>query len=59
MVMSNTRTYEKCGRMKFTDLSHLVDSELASRNSDLLDQLGENLSLLRRPLSKVNDPFFE
>ena len=42
---------------EFTDLSHLVDSELASRNFDL-DQQGENLSLIEKALSKVNDPFF-
>ncbi|MFT4574569.1 MAG: hypothetical protein ACI85E_001776, partial [Marinomonas primoryensis] len=32
---------------EFTDLNHLVDSELASRNFDL-DQQGENLSLIEK-----------
>jgi hypothetical protein len=42
---------------EFTDLSHLVDNELASRDFDL-DQQGENLSLIERALAQVAEPFF-
>ena len=42
---------------EFTDLSHLVDNELASRDFDL-DQQSENLSLIEKALAQVAEPFF-
>ena len=42
---------------EFTDLSHLVDNELASRDFDI-DQQTENLSLIEKALAQVNEPFF-
>jgi hypothetical protein len=42
---------------EFTDLSHLVDNELASRDFDL-DQQDESLSLIEKALSQVEESFF-
>jgi hypothetical protein len=42
---------------ELTDLSHLVDNELASRDFDL-DQQHESLSLIEKALSQVCEPFF-
>lgn len=42
---------------EFTDLSHLVDNELASRDFDL-DQQSENLDLVEKALAQVAEPFF-
>lgn len=42
---------------EFTDLSHLIDNELASRDFDI-DQQRENLSLIEKALSQVDDSFF-
>jgi hypothetical protein len=42
---------------ELTDLSHLVDNELASRDFDL-DQQNESLSLIEKALSQVSEPFF-
>lgn len=41
---------------EFTDLSHLIDNELTSRNFDL-EQQTRNLSLMDRALSRVEEPF--
>ncbi|QUX96843.1 hypothetical protein C0J08_16200 [Marinomonas sp. CT5] len=42
---------------EFTDLSHLVDNELASRDFDL-DQQNENINLIEKALNQVKEPFF-
>lgn len=42
---------------EFTDLSHTIDNELASRNYDLELQ-GDNLVLIDKALSKIDDAFF-
>ncbi|MBR7888692.1 hypothetical protein J9B83_07020 [Marinomonas sp. A79] len=41
---------------EFTDLSHTIDNELASRNYDLELQ-GDNLLLIDKALAKTNDAF--
>lgn len=42
---------------EFTDLSHVIDNELVSRNYDLNDK-EEYLSIVDVALSKINDAFF-
>ncbi|WP_421855239.1 hypothetical protein [Marinomonas sp.] len=42
---------------ELTDLGHLIDNELASRDFDL-DQQNENLNLIEKTLAKVDEPFF-
>ncbi|RBP81777.1 hypothetical protein EBI01_10625 [Marinomonas rhizomae] len=42
---------------EFTDLGHLVDNELTSRDHDL-DQQRENLDLIEKALAQVTEPFF-
>lgn len=42
---------------EFTDLSHLIDNELASRDFDL-EQQKADLSLIEVALSQVDEPFF-
>lgn len=41
---------------EFTDLSHLIDNELSSRDFDL-NQQSENLALIEKALSKVESAF--
>lgn len=41
---------------EFTDLSHLIDNELSSRDFDL-NQQNENLTLVEKALSKVDSAF--
>ena len=42
---------------EFTDLSHLVDNELASRDFDL-ERQSESLHLIEKALTQVTEPFF-
>ncbi|WP_111639195.1 hypothetical protein [Marinomonas shanghaiensis] len=41
---------------EFTDLGHLVDNELASRDFDISQQ-SENLNLIEKALAEVDEPF--
>lgn len=41
---------------EFTDLSHLVDNELASRDFDIKQQ-SDNLNLIEKALAEVDEPF--
>ena len=42
---------------EFTDLSHFIDNELASRNFDI-NHLNESLNLIEKTLAKIDEPFF-